>query len=68
MSTARLLAGGRRGNSLDGVLENVAQLQSLHKITANRDASAGRFICKSVSTDEFQIMLRSLMPTLPKFL
>lgn len=64
VSTARLLAGSRRHDSLDSTLEKVTELESLDKVATEYGEPERKNIQRGPY--EFQIMLRSLMPTCAK--
>ena len=66
MGATRLLTSSRRGNSLDGTLEEVAEFECFNEVT-NGDRLVGVF-ARVDTTYEFQIMLLSLMPTWGKVL
>ena len=66
MGTTRLLAGSSGYNGLHSALENVAELKGLDKVTSKMIVRYSPSVLQL--TYEFQIMLRSLIPTLSKVL
>lgn len=63
VSATGLFAGGGGGDGLDGALEEVAELKSLNEVPVCVVQSSALRGCLWALTHEFQIMLRSLMPT-----
>ena len=63
VGTTGLLAGGSGGDSLDGALEEVAELEGLNEVTEEGDVNKDKMGTIAWSTYEFQIIERSLIPT-----